>query len=649
MNQINLDSLFQPQARSAQTLVTLVQEQSYQALLSVGKSQGSLTVQSPSGPLTLSSSALNLPQLQGQVTVQFNPTPSGQLQLQLSQQFASPQAIQLNQAQWQQLVSSLSQQLPQTAVSLQVQFRSQDMALLLKLPAQHTPVRLPLPAVLQPLQAVFAQQPASQWLNARLEFNQGELKLQVQPEAKWLASQTEEIQTSLSQLASKAVRLTPSPAVQVQLLPALSQKLNQQLGHTAVPLLQLQQLALPTALKQQLAAPAYQLQLSSTGQLQLKAPLQQQTVIIESPGKSVQLQPVHTEQTTAQRPSNARPAPLAAQAIPAAEPFAGATKHQPQQAEALVPGKVLQPERPQSQAAPSRLSAMNQHGAVQAEPVPLKLEASTVNQAWRQLLPLLPEQWQELPDSPDLPPVVRELLQQVRQWQPDPLKPQLAKELPEQLQALLQFSPAMALPGTAAPTTAASGLALALQLLLGRISSGSQEKTPVKEGKLKELVQQLDSQQSLDLLKKLSSHSASVQQAQLATVEQQAKEPLQQLYFALPLNGQHQSDLCQIVITEREPDPEQRQAGGSGWQLTMKFDLKILGNLLVISQLAGPNLNLQLYTDNNTALLLAEKFLPLLRDRLKAQGLQLGETRCQLGKIPDSLMPKTTSLLAIRV
>ncbi|WP_337840360.1 flagellar hook-length control protein FliK [Rheinheimera sp.] len=648
MNQINLDSLFQPQARSAQTLVTLVQEQSYQALLSVGKSQGSLTVQSPSGPLTLSSSALKLPQLQGQVTVQFNPTPAGQLQLQLSQQFASPQAIQLNQAQWYQLVSSLSQQLPQTAVSLQVQFRSHDMALLLKLPAQHTPVRLPLPAVLQPLQALFAQQAASQWLNARLEFSQGELKLQVQPEAKWLASQTEEIQTSLSQLATKAVRLTPSPAVQAQLLPALSHKLNQQLGHTAVPLLQLQQLALPIALKQQLAAPAYQLQLSSTGQLQLKAPLQQQTVIIESPGKSVQLQPAPTEQTMAQHPSNARAAPLAAQAITAAEPFAGTTKNQPQHAEALVPGKVLQPERPQSQAVPSQLPAINQHGAVQAAPVPLKLEASTVNQAWRQLLPLLPEQWQELPDSPDLPPVVRELLQQVRQWQPDPLKPQLAKELPEQLQALLQFSPAMVLPGTA-PTNAASGLALALQLLLGRVNSGSQEKTPVKEGKLKELVQQLDSQQSLDLLKKLSSHSASVQQAQLATVEQQAKEPLQQLYFALPLNGQHQSDLCQIVITEREPDPEQRQAGGSGWQLTMKFDLKILGNLLVISQLAGPNLSLQLYTDNNTALLLAEKFLPLLRDRLKAQGLQLGETRCQLGKIPDSLMPKTTSLLAIRV
>lgn len=643
MNQINLDSLFQPQAKSAQTLVTLVQEQSYQALLNVGKSEGNLTVQTPNGPLKLSSSALNLPQLQGQLTVQFSPAPAGQLQLQLSQQFASPQNIQLNQAQWQQLLTSLSQQLPQTTVSLQIQLRPQGLELLLKLPSQQTPVRLPLPAALQPLQAVFQQQPASQWLNARLEFSQGELKLQLQPEAKWLASQTEAVQASLTKLASKALLLNPSPTVQAQLLPALSHKLNQQLGQSALPLLQLQQLALPAAVRQQLAAPAYQLQLSQTGQLQLKAPALQQAVTVEMPGKSVQLQaaaePTAVQLTSASRTSTATI--TTEQGTVAAKPQSPLTEVSNSSKTPLVESTKPQP-------ASVLQAAQPLPGPGQTEAMPVKLDTTTVNQAWRQLLPLLPEQWQELADSPDLPPAVRELLNQVRQLQPDPLRPQLAKELPEQLQALLQFSPTMALPGTN-PTTAASGLALALQLLLGRVSSSAQDKTPVKEGKLKELVQQLDTQQSLDLLKKLSSHSASMQQAQLATVEQQNKEPLQQLYFALPLNGQQQSDLCQIAITEREPDPEQRQAGGSGWQLTMKFDLKILGNLLVISQLAGPNLNLQLYTDNNTALLLAEKFLPLLRDRLKAQGLQLGETRCQLGKIPDSLLPKTTSLLAIRV
>ncbi|WP_419569401.1 flagellar hook-length control protein FliK [Rheinheimera sp.] len=648
MNQINLDSLFQPQAKSAQALVTLVQEQSYQALLSVGKSEGNLTVQTPGGPLKLSSSALNLPQLQGQLTVQFSPAPAGQLQLQLSQQFASPQSIQLNQAQWQQLLTSLSQQLPQTTVSLQIQLRPQGLELLLKLPSQQTPVRLPLPAALQPLQAVFQQQPASQWLNARLEFSHGELKLQLQPEAKWLASQTDAVRTTLTQLSSKALLLNPSPTVQAQLLPALSHKLNQQLGQSALPLLQLQQLALPAAVRQQLAAPAYQLQLSQTGQLQLKAPAQQLAVTVEMPGKSVQLQaaaePATVQLTSASRTALSTPATTAI----TTEQGAIAAKLQSPLTEVTNSSKTPLAESTKPQPASVLQAAQPQPGAGQAEAMPVKLETTTVNQAWRQLLPLVPEQWQELADSPDLPPAVRELLNQVRQLQPDPLRPQLAKELPEQLQALLQFSPAMILPGTA-PTTAASGLALALQLLLGRVSSSAQDKTPVKDGKLKELVQQLDTQQSLDLLKKLSSHSASVQQAQLATVEQQNKEPLQQLYFALPLNGQQQSDLCQIAITEREPDPEQRQAGGSGWQLTMKFDLKILGNLLVISQLAGPNLNLQLYTDNNTALLLAEKFLPLLRDRLKAQGLQLGETRCQLGKIPDSLLPKTTSLLAIRV
>ena len=60
------------------------------------------------------------------------------------------------------------------------------------------------------------------------------------------------------------------------------------------------------------------------------------------------------------------------------------------------------------------------------------------------------------------------------------------------------------------------------------------------------------------------------------------------------------------------------------------------------------NPDLQFATAIN-ADLLAEKYLPLLKDRCKAQGIDVKEAHCQLGKIPDSLMPKTTSLLAIRV
>jgi len=703
MNQINLDSLLSSSAKSAQSLVTLVQHQSYQALLSIGKEGlGTLTIpQTGSAPLQLSSPQLNLPQWQGPLSVQLSQHSSGQLQLQLSQHFVEPQPVQLSQQQWQQLVKSLNQQQNNAAVTLpvqvQVQHKGSQKELVLQLPnASAAPLRMPLPASLAPL-------PAAVWHSANLQYQQGELKLQLQVPASsseprpeqpprqtttpapqtpspvlarsarpdqlplkveaqhqinlTLAAQTEredqtvtlgggrqqnqasagsDVKNSTGKTGQQALS-APAPitaatqktvtktlllpaALQQQLLPLFSQKISQQLQQTLLPLAQLQQLPLPQQTRQQLAAPAYQLQLSSQGQLQLKAPLQQQAVLIDPQPKGLQLQP------------SAKPEQIS-------QPAAVATN----QTKAALTSEVGQTELP------SERATKPTHSAPVAPPI--RLDATTLSQAWRQLLPLVPDQWQELAETPELPAAVKEILQQIRLPQPDPLKPQLARELPQQLQALLQFNPLQLATAATTTNTAANGLAVALQLLLGRVSNTSapQEKTAPVSNKLKELVQQLDPQQSQDLLKKLSSQSASLQQAQLATVEQQSKEPLQQLYFALPLNGQQQTDLCQIAISEREPEQKKGRGQGSSWQLTMKFDLKILGNLLAISQLNGNQLSLQLYTDNNTALLMAEKFMPLLRDRLNAQGLQLTETRCQLGKIPDSLLPRTTSLLAIRV
>jgi hypothetical protein len=78
----------------------------------------------------------------------------------------------------------------------------------------------------------------------------------------------------------------------------------------------------------------------------------------------------------------------------------------------------------------------------------------------------------------------------------------------------------------------------------------------------------------------------------------------------------------------------------------MKFDLGQYGQLLAVAKLAGQDLQLQFYTDQPAALRQAEKFLPLLTERCQAQGIQVSQAACQLGKIPDTLGSRRTSLIA---
>ena len=81
----------------------------------------------------------------------------------------------------------------------------------------------------------------------------------------------------------------------------------------------------------------------------------------------------------------------------------------------------------------------------------------------------------------------------------------------------------------------------------------------------------------------------------------------------------------------------------------MRFDLQQLGPLLVVAKLQHEQLQLQLYTEQLQAKLQADKFLPLLHDRCTMQGLTVTNAECMLGKIPDSLLPRANSLLAIKV
>ncbi|MDZ7868954.1 MAG: flagellar hook-length control protein FliK [Rheinheimera sp.] len=278
---------------------------------------------------------------------------------------------------------------------------------------------------------------------------------------------------------------------------------------------------------------------------------------------------------------------------------------------------------------------------------------SDSRELWRQWLPLSQANPDLLADSPLLSAPVRQVLQELRTQHPDAAKLLTQQQLMQQINAALQFSP---LQTPAQPNSAAGGLAIAIQLLLGRLGAQlptERQNLPQKE-KLQQLVGQLDRSQSAQLLRQLSGHSSQLQSAQIANVEQQAnpatpQKPEQQLLIQLPLLQQGESRFTELAISEREADGSDNRSQQRCWQLTMKFDLGQQGEMLVQVRLTGKEVSLQFYADNEKTVQDTGQFLPLFKDRLTMQGLQVAEAGCQLGKIPEHLYQRGTSLLQVRV
>lgn len=277
---------------------------------------------------------------------------------------------------------------------------------------------------------------------------------------------------------------------------------------------------------------------------------------------------------------------------------------------------------------------------------------------WRQWLPMSGAKADPLRVLPDLPPAVNAILTELKAQTLDVARPIQSSQITAQLNAALQFNPLQQLSQNAAANlagnqaaTSAGTLAVALQLLLGRLAgSSAPEPKTATAAKLQQLIGQLDNNQSSNLLRQLSSHSSTLQGSQFASVEQQQQpQQHQQLFIQLPLQQQGDSRFAELAISEREAEGK----GGSGktrqWQLTMKFDLAELGPLLVQVRLTGQDVSLQFYAEQEKVVSTAQQFLPLFKDRLKLQGLSVNEAQCQLGKIPPQLYQRSNSLLAVKV
>jgi hypothetical protein len=270
---------------------------------------------------------------------------------------------------------------------------------------------------------------------------------------------------------------------------------------------------------------------------------------------------------------------------------------------------------------------------------------------WRQLLPLSQPKVDPLRADAELPPAVQAVLHEIRQHSLDSSKTLSGPlQLQQQLSAALQFNPQPQINPVVTPAAAAT-VALAIQLLLGRLSSqSSAENKATPNAKLQQLIGQLEPSQSSQLLRQLAGHASTMQGAQLATAEQ-LQQPNQppQLFIQLPLLQQGESRFVELALTEREADGSQPGQKRTQWQLTMKFDLAKHGQMLVQVRLTGLQVSLQFYTEQQAPLALAQQFLPLFKDRLKMQGLDVTEAQCQLGKIPSQLYQRHHSLLAVKV
>ncbi len=291
-----------------------------------------------------------------------------------------------------------------------------------------------------------------------------------------------------------------------------------------------------------------------------------------------------------------------------------------------------------------------------AAPTPMaktahRASAVDVAPLWRQLLPLSQPKVDPLRSDAELPPAVQAVLHEIRQHSLDSSKTVSSPVLlQQQLSAALQFNPQPQANPVVTPAAAAT-VALAIQLLLGRLSSSgvNENKTP-PHAKLQQLIGQLEPSQSSQLLRQLAGHASTMQGAQLATAEQ-LQQPNQppQLFIQLPLLQQGESHFVELALTEREADGSQVDQKRTQWQLTLKFDLAAHGQMLVQVRLTGLQVSLQFYTEQQAPLALAQQFLPLFKDRLKMQGLDVTEAQCQLGKIPTQLYQRHHSLLAVKV
>jgi hypothetical protein len=674
MNQINIDSLLHigSGAKIEQSL-KLDPSQLYQALLQIGRDQDArLNIQTPQGPLQIplpANTAQQILQTAQQLKAAGTPTniPQNTLAGRTGEQIHG-----LNNS-----TAAPAEKAAETKVFVQLQpLGSEQIQLTVRLAGKTLAIPLQATQLLQLLQqpapgplqhfSVQAQQLSArpdnlnlQWpvqlsrqdQQLQIQFSQGQrmtVDVAALPQAKhWPEQQLQQARLLLTaeqgqlKIQLQLETTPPAPAQQTTMTAKDTSPATQKPGRIAEPGHPVPTAAPVTAAK---AAP----------QLAVKMPTEPGPAVTLAPAIARQLIPQLARQTWPEHLGSDLKAWLAQARVtgPAsnAQSWQWQLKHpDPRQ---LLLELTPQAEPRQLRLAVSEVSRPFQFLPVQSAVMTTQPLQTDSRDLWRQWLPLSQSSPDLLADSPALPAAVRQVLQELRAQHPDAAKLQNQQQLMQQINAALQFSP---LQTPSQPASIAGGLAIAIQLLLGRLGAQLpvERQSPPQKEKLQQLIGQLDRSQSAQLLRQLSGHSSQLQSAQIANLEQQAtpaqQQKPEQLLIQLPLLQQGESRFAELAVSEREAEGAEQHSGQRCWQMTMKFDLGSQGEMLVQVRLIGKEVSLQFYADNEKTVTDTGQFLPLFKDRLTMQGLQVAEAGCQLGKIPDHLYQRGTSLLQVRV
>lgn len=647
MNQINLDKLFQlsPGQKADPAVLKLVVAQVYQAQVQQ-LTNGQFGLQLPAGraPLQITLPA-NLPanvQAVLQASVQTTPPvaqPAVNQQPVLPLPVSPDQAAQLSVSQGKTMPGSIQLQfLPQSNGQLQLVLQS--AAATVKVPLSTVQVQQLLLSVLPASLPALKSQPAAFiQLPVNLLQQQNGLALQLGngaavklPAATQAALMQQLSAGTISSVSGDTKTVPPQVLLEIK---AERQQLVLQLHLAPTG-------SKATATTPPVSTPSSPIALNKTEQSAL---LQQLLQLFNQPTRTTATIPAPAQQLLSQ---------LSAGINTVAQPYQLQLQQQAGQWQLL-----LQPAKTSASVTitPEALSRALQFNTdissaaaktpVNTAPLPPAQQIQqVVQQGWRHLLPLMPVQADPLASLPELPEAVQQILQLVRQSQPGAEKVQPPQQLINQLTSLLQFQP---LQSTATPQTSGGALAAAIQLLLGHLLQKPLSAAAQPANKpLAQLISQLEPGQASNLLRQLAGHSSTLQQSQLATLDSNNAQT-QQLLLQLPMQQAEQSVFSQLLLEQREADGKQHGEKQTLWQLTMKFDLKQLGQLMVVAKLQQQQLQLQFYTDEVQAKQQADRFLPLLSDRCKAQGLEVTQAECTLGKIPDTILPRANSLLAVKV
>jgi hypothetical protein len=179
-----------------------------------------------------------------------------------------------------------------------------------------------------------------------------------------------------------------------------------------------------------------------------------------------------------------------------------------------------------------------------------------------------------------------------------------------------------------------------MQALVPLTSTGA--KRPSSTQASKGLADFFQVEQKHQLLKEISRLLSGHQANKLANAEQLVQGQ-ESFYYTLPSAfGDKVKDIELLIKREDESQKKDKDDEGNAksWHLTMKLGVGELGELLTKAKLRPDHLEVDFYASNDATKIQVLNFMPLLKKRLESLGIEVAKSKCQLGKIPQTLQQR---------